>query len=137
MAVDVFDADVLIGFLNRDDAHHAEAVRRVRGALAPGSRRQVCAVNYSEVLIGPLRRDRADVVRGMIERLGIDVVSVDAALAERAADVRAATDLTLPGAYALATAGMIADRRPDDVVLETFDERVRRAHQRLRRRASG
>lgn len=129
----VFDADVLIGFLNRDDAHHVDAVRRVRAALAPGSRRHVCAVNYSEVMIGPLRRGRADVVRRMIERLGITVVPVDAALAERAAGVRSATDLTLPDAYALATAGMIADRGPDDVLLETFAERVRRAHRRLRR----
>jgi predicted nucleic acid-binding protein len=68
VAVVVFNADVLIGFLNRDDAHHAEAVRRVRSALAPGTRRHVCAVNHSAVLIGPLRRGRADVVRGMVER---------------------------------------------------------------------
>ena len=55
MAVVVFDADVLIAYLNRDDAQHAPAVERVRAALEPGARRLVSAVNYTEVLIGPLR----------------------------------------------------------------------------------
>ena len=55
MAVVVFDSDVLIGFLNRDDAHHTDAVAQVRAALAPGTRRLLCAVNYAEILIGPIR----------------------------------------------------------------------------------
>ena len=54
MAVVVFDADVLIAYLGREDVHHAEAVERMRQALEPDTRRLVSAVNYTEVLIGPL-----------------------------------------------------------------------------------
>jgi predicted nucleic acid-binding protein len=36
VAVVVFDADVLIAYLGRDDANHSEAVERMRLALAPG-----------------------------------------------------------------------------------------------------
>ena len=53
MAVVVFDADVLIAFLGRDDANHAKAVECMRRAIQPGTRRLVSAVNYTEVLIGP------------------------------------------------------------------------------------
>ena len=36
MGVVVFDSDVLIGFLNRDDAHHQDAVAWMRDAMAGG-----------------------------------------------------------------------------------------------------
>jgi predicted nucleic acid-binding protein len=71
MAVAVFDSDVLIGFLNRDDANHDQAVACMRAALAPGTRRLVCAVNYSEVLIGPLQAGHQDRIDAMFARFGI------------------------------------------------------------------
>lgn len=52
MGVVVFDADVLIAYLGREDAQHARAVDRMREALMPGVRRLVSAVNYTEVLVG-------------------------------------------------------------------------------------
>ena len=55
MGVVVFDSDVLIGFLNRHDVHHDEAVERVRASMAPGNRRLICAVNYAEIMVGPAR----------------------------------------------------------------------------------
>ena len=42
MGVVVFHSDVLIGFLNRDDAHHKAAVGEVRGSLKPGTRPDDC-----------------------------------------------------------------------------------------------
>src|SRR5262245_15097514 len=105
MAVAVFDADVLIAFLGRDDANHERAVERMRRALEPGMRRLVSAVNYSEVLIGPLQKAGlagADTVDAMLARFGIETIEVDMALARRAAAVRARTRLKLPDAYALA-----------------------------------
>ena len=134
MAVVVFDADVLIAYLGRDDANHLEAVERMRHALAPGTRRLVSAVNYSEVLIGPLQKEGvpgAETVDAMLVRFGIETIQVDMALARRAAAVRARTRLKLPDAYALATAIHAEKRGHSDVRLETFDERVIKAYKTL------
>ena len=134
MAVAVFDADVLIAYLGREDAHHANAVERVRATLEPGTRRLVSAVNYTEVLIGPLRTGghaAAATVQAMFVRFGIETIVVDMALAERAASVRAQTKLKLPDAYAVATAIHAEHRGWDDVRLESFDAGVVKAYSDL------
>jgi len=134
VAVVVFNADLLIAYLGRDDAHHSAAVERMRRALQPGTRRLVSAVNYSEVLIGPLCTAGpagAETVDAMFVRFGIETIRVDMVLARRAAAVRARTRLKLPDAYALATA-IHADRRGrEDVRLETFDDKVVKAYAAL------
>ena len=138
MAVVVFDADVVIAYLGRDDAHHAEAVERVRTSLQPGVRRLLSAVNYSEVLVGPLRvagREGAEIVDAMLVRFGIETIKVDMALAQRAAAVRARTNLELPDAYAIATAIHAEKRGHGDARVESFDERVVNAFAELYPRA--
>jgi predicted nucleic acid-binding protein len=130
VAVVVFDADVLIAYLARDDAHHSDAVERVRRALEPGTRRLISAVNYTEVLIGPIEAAGpagADTVDAMFVQFGIETIQVDMDLARRAAAVRARTKLKLPDAFALATAIHAEKRWHDDVRLETFDKKVSRA----------
>jgi len=134
VAVVVFDADVLIAYLGREDANHAEALERMRHALEAGTRRLVSAVNYSEVLIGPLKsagKSGADTVDAMLVRFGIETIRVDMALARRAAAVRARTRLKLPDAYALATAIHAEKRGHDDVRFESFDENVVKAYEGL------
>jgi predicted nucleic acid-binding protein len=134
VAVAVFDAEVLIAYLRRDDTNHAEAVERMRHALESGTRRLVSAVNYSEVLIGPLQAAgtaSADTVDEMLTRFGTETIQVDNALAGRAAAVRARTRLKLPDAYALATAIHAEKRGHADVRLESFDEKVTRAYTAL------
>ncbi len=134
MAVAVFDADVLIAYLGREDANHAQAVERMRQALEPGTQRLVSAVNYSEVLIGPFRRAGAagaETVDAMFVRFGIETIQVDLALARRAAAVRVRTGLKLPDAYALATAIHAEKRGHADVRLETFDTKVLKAYASL------
>jgi predicted nucleic acid-binding protein len=134
MAVAVFDADVLIAYLGRDDANHREAVTRVRRALEPGMSRLVSAVNYSEVLIGPLRAQGsagAATVDAMLGGLGIETVHVDRALARRASAVRVRTGLKLPDACAIATAIAAQEQRGRDVRLESFDLKVARAYAAL------
>lgn len=134
MAVAVFDADVLIAYLSRDDANHATAVERMRAALEPGTRRLISAVNYTELLIGPFRHSGkagADTVDAMLVRFGIETIQVDMALAQRAAAVRVRTGLKLPDAYALATAIHAEKRGHGDVRLESFDERVVKAYEKL------
>ena len=88
MAVVVFDSDVLIGFLNRDDAHHTDAVARVRAALAPGTRRLLCAVNHAESLIGPVRAGTQERVKQMLVQFNSETIQVNMALAGRTAAVR-------------------------------------------------
>jgi predicted nucleic acid-binding protein len=134
VAVVVFDADVLIGFLGSQDAHHADAVTRVRGALTPGTTRLICSVNYSEVLIGPLEKlgpEGAQTVDAMLARLAIEVVNVDVQLAREAAAVRAQTKLKLPDSYALATALQASRGEQTDVRIETFDKKVIKAYKSL------
>lgn len=134
MAVVVFDADVLVAYLGRNDAHHDAAVERVRSSLEPGTRRLVSAVNYSEVLIGPLIAGgppAAEIVDAMFVRFGIETITVDMELARRAASVRAQTKLNLPDAYAVATAIHAEKRGWEDVRLETFDKRVTKAYASL------
>jgi predicted nucleic acid-binding protein len=128
VAVVVFDSDVLIGFLNRDDAHHADAVARVRSALAPGSRRLLCAVNYAEILIGPFRAGAQERVKRMLVQFNVETIRVDKALAERAAAVRARTNLKLPDAFALATAIHAEHLGHQDVVLASLDDAVLKAY---------
>lgn len=132
MAVVVFDSDVLIGFLNASDAHHVDAVRLVRDSLARGTRRMLSAVNYSEILIGPIKagshaRDHVD---SMLGRFSIEITNVNGSLARRAAEVRARTDLKLPDAYALATA-IHAEHDGHAVRLASFDKAVLRAYSEL------
>ena len=136
MAVVVFDSDVLIAYLGRGDAQHEKAVERMRRALEAGTRRLVSAVNYSEVLIGPLRAGgpaAAEHVDAMLVRFGIETIAVDMPLARRAASVRAQTKLKLPDAFALATAIHAEKRGHEDVRLESFDEDVVKAHAGLHR----
>ena len=134
MAVAVFDADVLIAYLGAEDAHHTDAVDRMRRAFEPNTRRLVSAVTYSEVLIGPLQNagvEGADKIDAMFVRFGIETIPVDMALARRAAAVRARTGLKLPDAYMLATAIHAEKRGHADVRLETFDERIIKAYAAL------
>jgi predicted nucleic acid-binding protein len=103
-------------------------------ALEPGTRKLLSAVNYTEVLIGPLQSAGAagaETVDAMFVRFGIETIQVDMALARRAAAVRARTRLKLPDAYALATAIHAEKRGHADVRLETFDEKVVKAYAAL------
>ncbi len=135
MAVVVFDSDVLIGFLSAADAHHADAVSLVRESLHPGTRRMISAVNYSEILIGPIKagKEAREHVEAMLVRFSVEIIVVDGAFARRAAAVRARTGLKLPDAYALATAIHAEHNGHDDVRLASFDKSVLRAHAELRR----
>jgi toxin FitB len=115
------DADVLIGFLNRDDSHHAAARRVVGEAERTADRIVIAASVYAEASIGPLRAGRQDVIDGVIAALGIDVVPVDRRLALEAARLRMRhRTLRLPDALALAAA------RQEQAKLRTFDRRLAR-----------
>jgi predicted nucleic acid-binding protein len=129
VAVVVFDAAVIIGFRDARDTHHERAVERLRAASMPGTRRLLSAVNYTELLIGPLRAggDELQALDAMLDAFAVELVHVDRTVAQLAAAVRAQTNLKLPDAYAVATA-VHARGRDDDVRLESFDTRVTGAY---------
>jgi len=129
----IFDADVVIGFLNRDDAHHDRATDRVEVAQDAGERRCIAAVNYGEVLVGPARQGELEArrVERFFDDFAFDVVACDRALARRAATVRARTGLQLADAFAVATALALDPGAGEAVRLESFDAAVLRAHASL------
>jgi len=110
----LLDSSTVVGFLDRDDALHADADRRLR-ALAGRERLIVSVVSYAEVLTGArLGHHDIDTVQGFFAQLIDDVVVVDVEVAERASVLRAAKrSLRMPDALILAT----ADVRQADVVL--------------------
>ncbi len=131
MAVVVFDSDVLIGFMSPTDAHHAEAIEWMRRATQPQTERWISAVNYSELLVAPLREGKQQHVKAMLTNFSIITATVDRAMAERAAAVRAQTNLRLPDSYALATAIDLEHRGRTEVRLASFDKKVLSAHAEL------
>jgi predicted nucleic acid-binding protein len=116
-----FDADVLIGFFNRDDAHHPAARRLLQAAEQSGDRLLIAASVYAEVIVGPLRAGRSGEIDAALTALGVDVVPVDRATAGEAARLRARhRTLRLPDAMALAVA------RGEGADFKTFDRRLAR-----------
>jgi predicted nucleic acid-binding protein len=115
------DADVLIGFLNRDDPHHPAARRVLAKAERDGDRLVVAASVYAEALIGPLRAGRGEVVDDFLTAFAVEVVPVDRVMAREAARVRARhRTLRLRDAMALAAA------RLAKAELKSFDRRLAR-----------
>ena len=84
-------------------------------------------MTLSEILVGPIRAGRAEVVEQMLARLSIATAPVNPALARSAATVRARTGLRLPDAYVLATALQAERQGAEEVRIETFDRSLARA----------
>ncbi len=131
MGVVVFDSDVLIGFMNPVDAHHQEAIAWMREATRPQTERWISAVNYSELLVAPLKEDKQEHVKAMLTSFSITIAAVDMAMAERAAAVRARTSLKLPDSYALAAVIHLEHRGRTGVRLASSDKKVLKAHAEL------
>lgn len=109
MAV-VLDSDVVIGFLDRDDALHAAADAAIR-ELVHQQRLLVSVVTYAEVLTGArLGHHDEDQVRGFFAELVSDVLPVDTTVADKAAELRASLkSLRMPDALIFATAETTQD----------------------------
>ncbi len=114
----ILDASVLIGLLDRADAHHKQAVDEVDAADRAGAQLRVPASAYSEALVPFARAGRTDDARQAIAAMGITVVAMSQPIVERAVELRAKHDrLRLPDAIVLATA------REIDAQLLTYDDR--------------
>jgi len=116
MAALILDASVLIGLLDRADAHHERSVADVERADQEGRSLIVAASAYSEV-VAFARAGRIAEARDAIAAMGITVAPLTARAAEQAAALRAQhASLRLPDAMVLACARMLGGD------LLTYDE---------------
>jgi predicted nucleic acid-binding protein len=101
----VLDSDAVAGFLDRRDALHEAADSAIR-ELVHDQRLLVSVVTYAEVLTGArLGHHDEDQVRGFFSGLISEVLPVDVAVADAAAELRSRRkSLRMPDALILATA---------------------------------
>jgi predicted nucleic acid-binding protein len=117
----VLDSDVVVGFLDRQDALHDAADSIVR-ELARGQRLVVSVVTYAEVSTGArLGHHNEEDVAGFFRGLLSAILPVDVAVADTAADLRSRfKSLRMPDALILAT----AETDPDIDLLVTGDQQL-------------
>ena len=107
MGLTVLDAGVLIGFLDRNDAHHVSSYGALTAALGRNDRITLPASAYAEALVGPSRRGPAAVVsvEQLIDRLPIKIEPLSQPIATAAALLCAKhPSIKLPGALVIGTA---------------------------------
>lgn len=128
MARVALDADVLIAFLDPGDAQHEPAIEELRPRLTAGDELLVGATVYAEVIVRPLQHGTAATVDGFLDAAGVRFVTVDRAIARRAAELRAEhASLRLPDAMSLATALV------SDADLLTLDKKLKRISRQVQR----
>ncbi len=121
----VLDANVLIAYLDAEDAHHVRAeallVAHVDEALAASP------VTLAEVLVGPARTGRMGAASTAIEELGVRELALPSGAATVLASLRARTGLKLPDCCVL-LAG-----QQGQAAVATFDQRLALAARELGR----
>jgi predicted nucleic acid-binding protein len=126
MALIVLDASVLIAHLDPGDAHHTPATGVLDECADDDLRLPASA--YAESLVHPARRGQLAAARQRLDSLDLVIEPITAAIAERAAALRARdTALRLPDALVLACGDMLD---ADQIV--TGDRRWTRHHRRVR-----
>ena len=107
MGVIHFDAGVIIGLLDTDDAHHQSARQHIAKAVDDNHQLGISASALAECLVTPAQRGAAAVqaMLGAIRRLPATVVALETEIAVEAARLRADhRSLRLPDALVIATA---------------------------------
>ena len=114
MGLTTVDAGVVIGFLDRNDAHHAAAYQALLEAGQRGDRLVLPASALAEVLVGPARRGPEAIaqVRELVQRLPMEIAGLDEETAVAAAVLQARhRSIRLPDALVIATADAVAADR--------------------------
>lgn len=108
MALTVLDAGVVIGVIERTDAHHDAAHGAIQSALRAGRRLILPSAAYAEVLVKPSQAgdESVSVVDEFIDALPAIVEPITRPIAGAAARLRArhGRALRLPDALVIATA---------------------------------
>src|SRR5450755_2442996 len=115
----LLDADVLIGALDGDDAHHGRARELFTQWREDKDACAVSVVNLTEVLIAPSADvARLAAAREAIAALGVSVHHPNEAIGVEAARLRHRHPISLPDAYCLATA------KHTGSTLSSFDQKI-------------
>jgi len=88
----VLDANVLIAFLDGDDAHHRSAIE----LMATADRYRMHPLTVAEVLVKWVRERRLAEVEQLLDELGVTTHQLIARESVRLAELRASTGLKLP-----------------------------------------
>ena len=115
----VLDASVLIAFLDGDDSHHAAAEQLLTNAADDDL--AVNPLTLAEVLVAPVRANRADPVLAALHALEVQELTFPADTALRLAQLRASTGLKMPDCCVLLTA------EDAGATVASFDERLAQA----------
>lgn len=110
----VLDANVIIGFLDSSDPHHAASTELLERRFVDGFASSVLTV--AEALVHPTRVDRQDAALTALLSIGVRVIPLEASDATELARVRNTYRLRMPDAVALHTAIRTGSE------LATFDE---------------
>lgn len=103
----LLDSNVIVGFLDADDALHEVSVAKLR-EIVPREPLAASVIGYAEVMTGAkLGHHPEDRVAGFFDALIGDLLPVDRAVADRAAAIRGERrSLPMPDALILATADL-------------------------------
>ena len=119
----VLDANVLIAYLDGRDAHHDAAVELLEREL--DEELSASPLTLAEVLVGPARAGRVDVVLAALRDLEVAEQPFRAGATVRLAELRATTGLRLPDCCVL----LAAEQAPGRVA--SFDTGLTAAAARL------
>jgi predicted nucleic acid-binding protein len=128
VALIVLDAGVVIGFLDRSDAHHGAAVTEL--SARRGDQLVLPTSAFAETLVRPYQAGPAAVaaVDAFVRDLAVELHALTPPIAHRAASLRARySALALPDAIVLATGDVL-----DASVVVTTDRAWRRVSRRVR-----
>jgi predicted nucleic acid-binding protein len=98
----ILDANVLIGFLDSTDPHHAACVELLERRFTDGF--AASALTVAEAVVHPARVGRDDAAVAALAAIGLQIISVTAADVSGLARVRNVYRLRMPDAVALYTA---------------------------------
>ncbi|MGQ0625906.1 MAG: type II toxin-antitoxin system VapC family toxin [Sporichthyaceae bacterium] len=115
----VFDAVVLIAYLDSKDVHHARAEQLLVQEIDDDF--GVNSLTLAEVLVGPARADRLEVVVEALRDLEVRELAFPDDAAAKLAHLRADTNLTMPDCCVLLAAAEAGAR------IASFDDRLRAA----------
>lgn len=98
----VLDANVLIAFLDEDDAHHEEAISLFEHRFLDGF--AASALTVAEALVHPTRAGLHDAAVASLRAVGVSVMPLEASDVAALARVRSEYRVRMPDAVALHTA---------------------------------
>jgi predicted nucleic acid-binding protein len=118
----VFDASVLIAYLDADDDHHVDA--EVLLAAAVDDEFGANSLTLAEVFVAPVRTGRLEAVKQALNELDMNELPFPADAAVRLAQLRATTGLKMPDCCVILAA------EDAQATLASFDNRLVQAAER-------